>query len=396
VEYYGRNLLLNTKEEHSWFHIAGDIYFSRDFNIIARKDSISKLQLDHSVIKSAIPKLVIPLTYDCNLACKYCINEAIHDYRFTVSNVKSIVERFFEYAIKSGWKEIIVEFSHGGEPTLAMEDLKNILLFIDGLPKNILVIKSIETNAFFGNNTCNYIINNFDMVVVSLDGPDEVNNLNRRSRSDNNSFDIVFNNAKLFYDEGLLHRISCVVVSDNEIYLNRIVRFFNNNFQSTEIRYGKLIPKGCAKDFSVNIEWNKVIQFILNNSTCKSHRISGVPYSDSSNSRGCIYASNPSWFLRSNMQISVCPNPSVEPSLLIGEIIKDKVVMYNKTIRSSVGFGGVVSSKCSGCLLEYSCPNRCIRTFGNIDCARRTKNFKLLLVRLIGSENFKSLNRSPM
>ena len=230
--------MINDKK---WINVSEDIFFCREFNVISKEeyiDYLSRKIINRSISKIVIPKLVIPVTYKCNLDCKYCLNESNYINEYSLLHVKKILREFIKYVKENEQNKIIIEFSYGGEPTMDMEYLKGALDIIDSFKSEIKIIKRTATNCFFGESILMFIMHRFDYVIASLDGPLEINDINRLTKSGSSTFSIVIGNIRKLYNAGLLERISCVIFSDDIKYLKDVVNFFNHNFKKTEIRYG--------------------------------------------------------------------------------------------------------------------------------------------------------------
>jgi radical SAM protein with 4Fe4S-binding SPASM domain len=375
--------MINDKK---WINVSEDIFFCREFNVISKEeyiDYLSRKIINRSISKIAIPKLVIPVTYKCNLDCKYCLNESNYINEYSLLHVKKILREFIKYVKENEHNKIIIEFSYGGEPTMDMEYLKGALDIIDSFKSEIKIIKRIATNCFFGESILMFIMHRFDYVIASLDGPLEINDINRLTKSGSSTFSIVIGNIRKLYNAGLLERISCVIFSDDIKYLKDVVNFFNHNFKKTEIRYGKIIPEGKAKHMDIKIKWSNVVKYINENSNRHNIKLVGVPSGRYISKKGCIHCVNPNWFLRQNKKIATCPNHITSSSLIIGQIEDDEVLIFKESLKRIKKIESIVKTKCKDCLLEFVCPSRCIRLINSINCSKRISKAKEYMIKLL-------------
>lgn len=143
--------------------------------------------------------LILQVTQNCNLRCEYCVYSGKYNTR-THSNKKMSVEmakQGIDYLIehsRDSWN-LSIGF-YGGEPLLEMDLIKECVKYVEELELGKKVRYSMTTNATLLNdeNVDFLVKKNFD-IMISLDGPKEIHDINRRfAYSGKGSFDVLKNN----------------------------------------------------------------------------------------------------------------------------------------------------------------------------------------------------------
>lgn len=118
---------------------------------------------------------------------------------------------------------------HGGEPTLAEMDFyrKAVELQKRYQPDGIEIINGIQTNGtLVDDEWCRFLAENRFAVGISIDGPENLHNLNRRSLSGEGSFASASGAFQRLKEYGLEPEILCVVSSTNVGYPLDVYRYF--------------------------------------------------------------------------------------------------------------------------------------------------------------------------
>lgn len=122
------------------------------------------------------------VTTNCNLGCKYCYieNNVCNNFReeyMSVETARLAIDRYVDHLHKVGLKkaEIIL---YGGEPLVNWKTVKDIVLYTKQFDVDIEV--SIVTNGtLIDEEKIEFIIQNNVKIGISLDGPKEINDVNR-------------------------------------------------------------------------------------------------------------------------------------------------------------------------------------------------------------------------
>jgi len=136
--------------------------------------------------------ITIFMTNQCNMRCKYC-------YLGDSENVKESIDlKFAKRAIQDYFisnPEPAVRFFANGEPTLEFEKMIEIYDFSCSICEKKPLFE-LQTNGFFGISEAEWIKNNIDIVFVSIDGPPQINDINRITGAGVGITDVVERNIK--------------------------------------------------------------------------------------------------------------------------------------------------------------------------------------------------------
>jgi len=176
-------------------------------------------------------------TNKCNLRCIYCYANSCEKGVFiSVDIAKAAIDLVFKNCKKDNhlaW----VRFHGGGEPTLAWKQLVAIVNYAKSEAKNMgLKLKlSITTNGFINDEQRRFLSVNMDYINLSFDGPKEVQNLQRPTTANGESFTTVFNTAKFFYNSGVKFGVRASITRYSVKKMNDIVNFFADNFPGISV-----------------------------------------------------------------------------------------------------------------------------------------------------------------
>lgn len=189
--------------------------------------------------------LMLQITQKCNFRCKYCHfsgeESGYHSHNFSSINwdtAKKAID-FFGARCRDA-KDISVIF-YGGEPLLEKSLLHKCIEYCNDMFEGKNLNYHLTTNAeLLDVATAQYLIDNNVKITVSLDGPKDIHNRNRKHASDGSgTFDIVYENLvrikqqipdyyrKINFNSVLDPAIDCSPVDDffsGEIFGNAIIQ----------------------------------------------------------------------------------------------------------------------------------------------------------------------------
>lgn len=138
----------------------------------------------------------ILVTNKCNMCCKYCY---LGDTESKQQKEKKVVNiNFAKKAIKDYFSvqaRPAVRFFADGEPTLEMDIIKELHAYAEGLTNNVSYFE-LQTNGFFSLETAAWIRDNMDIVFVSCDGMPCVHDIQRPTKDNCKTSDIIERNLK--------------------------------------------------------------------------------------------------------------------------------------------------------------------------------------------------------
>jgi len=154
---------------------------------------------------------------------------------------KDVLEKYIVQHLEASTEEIVLFSWHGGEPTLAGLDFYIKVVEIQKKYKDLgkQIINGIQTNGVNLNDEwCRFLAKENFLVGISIDGPEEMHNKYRVSKSGNATFQKVMNGYKLLEKYQINHEILCVVNAYNVNFPVEVYNFF----KSLKTNYISFLP----------------------------------------------------------------------------------------------------------------------------------------------------------
>lgn len=169
---------------------------------------ITKGMVEYNMIH--LQQLVFEVTDACNLRCKYCsyadlyegYDERKNSY-FSFHRAKLVIDYMYNFWKKNSSKEyahpIKISF-YGGEPTLNMDLIREIINYVESLPPiGCTFSYNMTTNAMLLERCMDFMVEKSIDLLISLDG-DEQGQSYRVDHQGYNSFKRVYRNIVLLRD----------------------------------------------------------------------------------------------------------------------------------------------------------------------------------------------------
>lgn len=178
------------------------------------------------ILNRKLQKMTLQLTQQCNLRCTYCIYSiSSHSRQRSHSNERmsketalAAIDFLCEHSVDSD--HVNVGF-YGGEPLLEFPLIKEIINYANYRFQDKSISFSITTNGtLLTEEVLGFFAENEVKLMISLDGPEEIHNKNRRFVSGGGSFETIIENIKLLktlypeYSKDL--QISMVIDQEND------------------------------------------------------------------------------------------------------------------------------------------------------------------------------------
>lgn len=182
-------------------------------------------------------KLTFYLSDKCNMDCAYCYAES-NAASTVLSNKK--IETAIEYLCKTSLSDEVTIRLLGGEPTVVWDALEYVVSCARSTAaKYDKAIKlTMESNGLWSDEQYAFIVSHFDHVGISIDGPKDIHDYNRRLISGGGSFERVYRTLRRLHEERRLSfNIACVITSYSVHRMIEITRFFCENFPGEDISF---------------------------------------------------------------------------------------------------------------------------------------------------------------
>ncbi|MGI6048506.1 MAG: radical SAM protein [Petrimonas sp.] len=191
-----------------------------------------------ALLDRKLETLTLQVTQGCNLRCSYCIySEKNNEKQRTHSSqtmsfqtAKKAIDFFFDHAIDT--EEVVIGF-YGGEPLVAFDLIKRIAKYVKEISVGKTVYYTITTNGtLMTDEIIDFLVKNNVILLVSVDGPEEIHDLNRRfAKTGEGSFQTIRENLLRIKntDEEYFKRIAVNMVIDPQNDYDLINSIFQDN-----------------------------------------------------------------------------------------------------------------------------------------------------------------------
>lgn len=187
------------------------------------------------ILNSKIQQVVLQVTQNCNLRCSYCaysgkyFNRQHTSKRMSLQTAMSAIDFVMRHSFEV--KELVIGF-YGGEPVLEFELIKKVIEYVETQYPGRNVRFNFTTNlTLFSDEVIEYILEKKIDILISLDGPKDVQDKYRVFANGEGSYKVVQKNAKKMRDrspERFKRFGTNTVVSPNENY-EKIRDFLDND-----------------------------------------------------------------------------------------------------------------------------------------------------------------------
>lgn len=341
--------------------------------VLYRNSFLRETGEDKTFAEAEILTILFFPTTTCNLRCIYCYASAGESPASTISTEKAKVwlDYIFENA-PSHIKKVKLLFHGGGEPTNAIKQLKEIWEIVKEKCKERgfkSVIHSIS-NGNFNQEVLEWFIKERALVFFSMDGPQNVHDLQRPRADGKGSYAPAIENMKKLKEGGINIGFRCTVTNINKNSLKEFVDL-GKEFGVKFLDFEPCNDFGRGSDLNdTNISSRDFIEKYLEAWEYGYEQgvlIKGFPAISLHAGRNyfCNNYSIISFALTSEDMLSPCPevsrkDDSAAPAFITGKINDDgSIVFYEDRIKKLRDRKSENIEACRNCFLEYVCNGGC-------------------------------------
>ncbi len=175
------------------------------------------------LLQKRILKLCLQVTQQCNFRCRYCVYSGSYvNRRHSAKRMTwDIARKGIDFLLDRSRDTPFIDVSfYGGEPLLEFELIQRCVAYVESQAKGKRVSYHITTNGSLLTKDVVEFLSSLPLnLTVSLDGPKEVHDRNRRLSGNEGSFDLVYANIQMIKHDfpDFLSRVSFSVVIDPTI-----------------------------------------------------------------------------------------------------------------------------------------------------------------------------------
>lgn len=205
-------------------------------------------------------QMVLIVTEDCNLRCKYCIysgnyqNMRVHQpvymsWEVAREAIKWYLDRI-RHTKESNPRKVPVIGFYGGEPLMCLELIKQAVMYARALYPREITFNLTTNGTLLCGEVADFLANNRFNVTITLNGPQTEHDRLRVFPDGSGSFDIIWNclsELREKYPDFYKKNCNFNVDYDAGTELNLVRSFFE---ERDEIRSHSAIPRGILGSFT--------------------------------------------------------------------------------------------------------------------------------------------------
>ncbi len=212
--------------------------------------------------------IILQVTQNCNLRCEYCAysggykNRVHTNKRMSKETALQAIDFLIDHS--KDCSQINIGF-YGGEPLLEFDLIKECVNYsIERIEGKIIHFSLTTNGTLLTEEVMDFFVKHKVLLTISLDGPEEVHDKNRKfANSEKGSFAVVMNNLRKLqkkYPVYFKKNVSYNAVLETENY-NIVQDFFDN----TPIFKNAALMPTLVTDVNSNKEIKKSEQFLIEN-----------------------------------------------------------------------------------------------------------------------------------
>lgn len=228
-------------------------------------------------LNNCVEHLTLQVTQQCNLRCEYCGFSGLYNDSRQHANKKmdfAVAKRAIDFFLNHSNERNQIHLSfYGGEPLLEFELIKKSVEYIKQNVSGKQITYGLTTNGtLLKGEIAEYLLKNHFNISVSLDGPKEEHDANRRFVNGRGSFDTIMENVRQIqadYPE-LKDKIRFITVLNPKIDLLCVMEYFNSEkiFGDSNIMFNMMNEKGIKQEVhyreQFRITWDfESLKFLL-------------------------------------------------------------------------------------------------------------------------------------
>lgn len=199
---------------------------------------------------------IIP-SLNCNLRCIYCYSRAGEGVGkiMNIEVAKSAIDFIIRNAKAKGDKKVGLDFHGGGEPFIGinMGLIKEAVKYFrnQAASYNLTPRVTSITNGVMNKETLEWVASNFDELNISFDGPEDIQNKQRPTIEEGNSFSDVLKTVKYLESRKFKYQLRATITKDSVSRMPEIVEFFSSISSTDHFLLEPLFECGRCKTSKV-------------------------------------------------------------------------------------------------------------------------------------------------
>lgn len=188
-------------------------------------------------------------TRGCNLACAYCgfPTPATSDQVMDLKVARTAIEWYLDRVVRAGVQMAEIHF-FGGEPFYAGEVVEFAYHFarLKAAEMGCTVRFEVATNGTFDEDRCRWAADSLDSIVLSLDGPADIQDRYRHRRDGRGSFQAVVRSARILSEGPAELAIRTCVTAETVGRLPDIAAWIGQEFHPASVCFEPVQPSAFS------------------------------------------------------------------------------------------------------------------------------------------------------
>lgn len=306
----------------------------------------------------------------CNFSCNYCLAGDIKNSsnRIDIDFAKKGVDDFFKTR-----KSRHIRFYAMGEPTLFMTEIKKIYNYAKRKAGEKLIVE-MQTHGAFSKNVRDWVEKNVDILWISLDGPGDVQDVQRKTVSGKSLRYLIEDNIKYLLSKKIFVGTRPTITKLNVYRQKEMIDYYNSLGVKTIWSHHEFSEIGSNNNIK-NEDVSQVGLLDYAKEVVKAYKYAeklGIfyrPFLAASFDEPCMYSCRaclPGWHLTFDGYVSAC-DMAFHGRTKFNDLIwgkwnsKDKKIDYNldkiKKLRNRTWKN---IPKCSKCGVSMFCSGGCL------------------------------------
>jgi uncharacterized protein len=190
-------------------------------------------------------------TRSCNLACEYCgfLTPAESSQVMDLELARTAIEWYLNLVGRSGAQTAEVHF-FGGEPFCADEVVEFAYHFarLKAADVGCTVRFEVATNGTFDEDRCRWAADSLDSIVLSLDGPADIQDRYRHRRDGRGSFEAVARSARILSEGSAELSLRVCVTAETVDRMPAMAAWFCHEFRPASVCFEPVQPSALSED----------------------------------------------------------------------------------------------------------------------------------------------------
>jgi uncharacterized protein len=184
-------------------------------------------------------------TRDCNLSCEYCgfVSAADANGAMDLALARDAVDWYLGLVCRSGAQSAEVHF-FGGEPFCAPGVVEFAVHFarLRAASRDCSVRFEVATNGVFDEDRCRWVADSLDSVILSLDGPPDIQDQLRHHKDGRGTSETVSRSARILSQGPAKLSIRVCVIAETVESMPEIAAWLCREFRPVSICFEPLQP----------------------------------------------------------------------------------------------------------------------------------------------------------